>query len=100
MPSHQSYGAMFIIQCPCGSNTKPIWIVLKAARNVLRRHNVNVRCCGQRTIMFAQGFGFDQTMWQPVARDFEKDFRVSFSTVSDTASRFSYADERYMQAEF
>jgi sigma-B regulation protein RsbQ len=43
---------------------------------VLRRHNVRVRGAGERTIMFAHGFGCDQTMWEPVARDFEQDFQV------------------------
>jgi len=43
---------------------------------VFRRHNVNLSGKGQRAMLFAHGFGCDQTMWQPVARNFETDFRV------------------------
>ena len=45
-------------------------------RPVLRRHNVKISGSGDRTMVFAHGFGCDQTMWKPVARNFEKDFRV------------------------
>ena len=44
--------------------------------SLLLRHNVQVRGAGERTMLFAHGFGCDQTMWEPVARDFEKDLRV------------------------
>ena len=43
---------------------------------VLRRNNVHVSGAGERTIMFAHGFGCDQHMWRPVARDFERDHRI------------------------
>jgi sigma-B regulation protein RsbQ len=43
---------------------------------ILRRHNVRVSGSGERVMMFAHGFGCDQTMWEPVARNFEQDFRV------------------------
>jgi sigma-B regulation protein RsbQ len=43
---------------------------------VLRRNNVNVFGSGSRAMMFAHGFGCDQHMWDPVARNFETDFRV------------------------
>ena len=43
---------------------------------VLRRNNVHVSGAGERAIMFAHGFGCDQHMWTPVAREFEGDFRT------------------------
>ena len=47
-----------------------------SAEAVLRRNNVNVSGSGARTIIFAHGFGCDQSMWEPVARTFERGFRV------------------------
>jgi sigma-B regulation protein RsbQ len=43
---------------------------------VLRRNNVNAFGEGSRPMMFSHGFGCDQTMWVPVARAFERDFRI------------------------
>lgn len=43
---------------------------------VLSRNNVIISGKGERTIMFSHGFGCDQHMWGPVARSFERDFRV------------------------
>ncbi len=43
---------------------------------VLQRNNVVVTGEGVRSIMFAHGFGCDQSMWLPVAAGFEADFRV------------------------
>lgn len=43
---------------------------------VLERNNVNVSGVGSRAMMFSHGFGCDQNMWTPVARQFESDFRV------------------------
>ena len=64
---------------------------------VLRRHNVNVSGSGDRTMMFAHGFGCDQTMWEPVARNFERDFRVVlFDYLGHGESDASgYSAERY-----
>ncbi len=42
----------------------------------IRRHNVNITGQGDRTIMFAHGYGCDQNMWRMVAPAFEKDYRV------------------------
>lgn len=42
----------------------------------LRRNNVNVFGSGSRAMMFAHGFGCDQHMWDPVARNLEQDFRI------------------------
>jgi pimeloyl-ACP methyl ester carboxylesterase len=47
-----------------------------SAQTVVRRNNVNVSGSGDRAMMFAHGFGCDQTMWKPVALSFEQDFRV------------------------
>lgn len=44
---------------------------------VLRRHNVRLSGSGRRTLLFAHGFGCDQTMWQWVAPAFERDCRVA-----------------------
>ena len=70
---------------------------MPAAEDVLRRHNVNVRGSGERAMMFAHGFGCDQNMWGPVARDFERDFRVIlFDYVGHGRSDLSaYQRERY-----
>jgi sigma-B regulation protein RsbQ len=61
------------------------------------RNNVTVSGSGERTMMFAHGFGCDQTMWEPVARDFERDFRVVlFDYVGHGRSDLeAYSAERY-----
>jgi sigma-B regulation protein RsbQ len=65
--------------------------------SVLRRNNVNVTGSGDRAIVFAHGFGCDQAMWAPVARNFERDFRVVlFDYVGHGQSDLSaYSAERY-----
>ena len=65
--------------------------------HLLRRNNVNIAGSGARTIMFAHGFGCDQAMWEPVARNFEKDFRtVLFDYVGHGRSDLSaYSPDRY-----
>jgi sigma-B regulation protein RsbQ len=64
---------------------------------VVRRNNVNVSGSGDRAMMFAHGFGCDQTMWEPVARNFEQHFRVVlFDYVGHGRSdRSAYSAERY-----
>ena len=64
---------------------------------VLRRNNVTVSGSGARSIMFAHGFGCDQSMWETVARNFEKDFRVIlFDYVGHGRSDLgAYSAERY-----
>lgn len=44
--------------------------------DILRRNNVRVSGTGDRTIMFAHGFGCDQNMWRFVAPAFEEQYRV------------------------
>ena len=65
--------------------------------SVLRRNNVNVTSSGDRAIVFAHGFGCDQAMWAPVARNFERDFRVVlFDYVGHGQSDLgAYSAERY-----
>jgi len=72
-----------------------------AANPVLKRHNVNVRGSGARTMMFAHGFGCDQTMWEPVARNFEEDFQVVlFDYLGHGQSDLSaYSAQRYSRLD-
>jgi sigma-B regulation protein RsbQ len=42
----------------------------------ITRNNVHIRGTGERTIVFAHGFGCDQNMWRFVAPVFEQDFRT------------------------
>lgn len=64
---------------------------------VFRRNNVNISGDGERTMMFAHGFGCDQHMWAPVASAFESDFRiVMFDYVGHGRSDLNAWDpERY-----
>ncbi len=65
--------------------------------SVLKRNNVHVSGTGPRTMMFAHGFGCDQSMWETVARNFEQDFRVIlFDYVGHGGSDLqAYSKERY-----
>jgi sigma-B regulation protein RsbQ len=71
--------------------------MLTSPETVLRRHNVHVSGRGKRTMMFAHGFGCDQSMWERVAANFEQDFRVVlFDYIGHGRSDFSaYSSERY-----
>ena len=44
--------------------------------DILDRNNVHVRGAGDRTIVFAHGFGCDQNMWRFVEPAFESDFKT------------------------
>jgi sigma-B regulation protein RsbQ len=71
---------------------------MESPRNVaLRRNNVNVSGTGERAIVFAHGFGCDQSMWEPVAENFRHDFRVVlFDYVGHGRSDLSaYSPDRY-----
>ena len=65
--------------------------------SVLLRNNVNVRGQGNRTMVFAHGFGCDQNMWRYVTPAFEDDFRVVlFDHVGAGGSDISaYSPEKY-----
>jgi sigma-B regulation protein RsbQ len=44
--------------------------------NVLKRHNVTVMGAGEQTLMFAHGFGTDQSAWGQVADAFKDKYRI------------------------
>lgn len=44
--------------------------------DIRKRNNVSVTGQGDRSMIFAHGFGCDRNMWRFVAPDFEKDFQV------------------------
>jgi sigma-B regulation protein RsbQ len=45
-------------------------------QNILVRNNVQIKGSGKRSIIFAPGFGCDQTVWATVSKSFESDFQV------------------------
>lgn len=65
--------------------------------SVLRRNNAQITGEGDRTMVFAHGFGCDQNMWRLVAPAFETDFRtVLFDHVGAGGSDLSaYKSDRY-----
>jgi sigma-B regulation protein RsbQ len=64
-----------------------------ASEAIFRRNNVHVSGHGERTMIFAHGFGCDQNMWRPVASKFEDDFRVVlFDYVGHGRSDYSAYD--------
>src|SRR5512140_1550075 len=46
------------------------------AEHIRARNNVRFSGSGKQIMMFAHGFGCDQTMWRMVAPAFECDYRV------------------------
>jgi len=67
--------------------------------DVMVRNNVKVIGEGDRTIIFAHGFGCDQSMWQYITPSFEKRFRIIlFDYVGSGNSDLSaYTSEKYNQ---
>jgi sigma-B regulation protein RsbQ len=65
--------------------------------SILQRNNVNVLGDGSQTIIFAHGFGSDQTAWRRQVASFASDFRiVLFDHVGAGKSDFSaYSPRRY-----
>ena len=65
--------------------------------DILQRHNVKVSGRGERTMMFAHGFGCDQNMWRFITPAFENDYRiVLFDYVGSGRSDLgAYRAERY-----
>lgn len=51
--------------------------IAQSRTDVIRRFNAQLRGVGERTMMFAHGFGCDQNMWRHVAPAFESDFRTA-----------------------
>jgi sigma-B regulation protein RsbQ len=64
---------------------------------ILVRNHVNVFGEGTKTIVFAHGFGCDQSVWRDVAPAFSKDYRVVlFDYVgSGNSDKKAYSVERY-----
>jgi sigma-B regulation protein RsbQ len=61
--------------------------------SAVKRNNVHVQGIGPRTMVFAHGFGCDQTMWRHVAPAFEAQFQtVLFDTVGAGRSDLSAYD--------
>ncbi|GHB00922.1 hydrolase [Algimonas arctica] len=62
-----------------------------------QRHNVNIQGAGDRTLVFAHGYGCDQNMWRPVADGLVNDYRtVLFDYVGFGGSDLSaYDSEHY-----
>lgn len=46
------------------------------SQHILSRNNVNVTGSGKQTMIFAPGFGCDQTVWNSVSQSFEEDYQV------------------------
>jgi sigma-B regulation protein RsbQ len=44
--------------------------------SIYQRHNINIIGSGEKTLIFAHGFGCDQNMWRLVAPAFQHDCRV------------------------
>jgi sigma-B regulation protein RsbQ len=65
--------------------------------SAITRNNVQVRGSGAEAMVFAHGFGCDQSMWRHVAPAFEADFKtVLFDTVGAGQSDLSaYEPEKY-----
>jgi sigma-B regulation protein RsbQ len=71
------------------------------SQHVLARNNVKVSGRGTRPLMFAHGFGCDQTMWRFVTPAFEDEYRiVLFDYVGAGKSDLrAYDPARYRQLE-
>lgn len=65
--------------------------------DVLDRHNVTVRGRGSQPMLFAHGFGCDQSMWRFVAPAFEDDYRVVLMDYigAGGTDASAYVPERY-----
>jgi sigma-B regulation protein RsbQ len=60
---------------------------------VSRRNNVNIAGSGERSLLFAHGFGCDQNMWRFVAPAFQSEFRtILFDHVGAGGSDLSAYD--------
>lgn len=44
--------------------------------NIIKRNNVNFVGQGNQTLIFAHGFGADQTVWRHQVAAFESDYRI------------------------
>lgn len=69
--------------------------------DITARNHVTITGEGERIIMFAHGFGCDQSMWRYILPSFEKDYRiVLFDYVGSGRSDIhAYTHERYGSIE-
>ncbi len=44
--------------------------------SIFKRHNINVFGTGEKTMIFAHGYGCDQIMWRFVVPEFQKQYRI------------------------
>lgn len=65
--------------------------------DILKRNNVKVSGSGMQTMLFAHGFGCDQTMWRYIVPAFENKYRIiTFDYVgAGNSDVLSYNNERY-----
>lgn len=65
--------------------------------DIMKRNNVKIYGQGEQTILFAHGFGCDQSMWQYIVPAFEKNYRiVLFDYVgSGNSAMEAYTSEKY-----
>ncbi|ARD48227.1 alpha/beta hydrolase [Sporosarcina sp. P37] len=65
--------------------------------DIIKRNAVRITGTGQETIVFAHGFGCDQTVWNRLIPAFEKQYRViTFDYVgSGQSDKSAYTAERY-----
>lgn len=65
--------------------------------SILRRHNINILGKGAQTLIFAQGFGTDQTVWRHQVAAFAPNYRIIlFDHVGAGDSDFAaYSPHRY-----
>lgn len=65
-------------------------------QNILTRNHVQITGSGNQTIVFAHGFGCDQTVWNRMIPEFEKNYRVvTFDYVGSGKSDKSAYTDRY-----
>ncbi|GKV56882.1 sigma factor SigB regulation protein RsbQ [Sporosarcina sp. NCCP-2222] len=65
--------------------------------SIKQRNHVTVLGNGEKTIVFAHGFGCDQTVWNRIGPAFEKDYRIVLFdyTGSGRSDKSLYSSERY-----
>ena len=70
------------------------------ASSIMQRNNVHVLGDGPETIIFAHGFGSDQTAWRHQVAAFASDFRIIlFDHVGAGKSDFSAYSPRRVKAD-
>jgi sigma-B regulation protein RsbQ len=68
--------AQKIAEIKASREAEPLLLNTSSIVDVMKRNNVHVRGSGERTMMFAHGFGCDQNMWRFVAPAFESRFKT------------------------